>query len=321
MVARRLDARAAIALLAVAAIWATVLAMYATTHAPAVATAGAFDLTITAGVAMYLIAVRGGHLPRRALWLVVAAGALAARILLARSAAHVALAAAATIELAVIAVAIVRIRRAARAWRAARTRDVPRIDALDAALAATGLPAAVAGGLATELAVVGYALAGWRAPRHAGFTVHRTNGWALYAGVFVVLTLVETPVLHIALAGFGHPTAAWLATALSLYGALWLVGDLHALRHGGVVVTRDALELRLGVRWRGRIARTAIARVERGTASSKQVDFSILGANVVVHLYEPCMLRGLLGRRRTVTEVALSVDEPERFVDALTSWA
>jgi hypothetical protein len=251
---------------------------------------------------------------RRAVWLIVAAAAIAARIRLAGSASHAALAVAVMIELAVIVVVVIRIRRARRGWRAARARGAATIDALHDALAATGLPRVVAGAIATELSIAGYALAGWRAPRHAAFTVHRTNGWALYAGVFAALTLIETPVVHIALVGFGHPTAAWIVTALSLYGALWFVGDLHALRHGGVIVTPEALELRLGVRWRGRIPRTAIARVERGTATSKRVDFSILGANVVLTLRESCTLRGLLGRRRTVTEIALSIDDPDRFL-------
>src|SRR6185295_12122162 len=129
------------------------------------------------------------------------------------------------------------------------------IDALDAALAATGLPARVAGAIAAELVIAAHIVVGWRAPRTtpALFTSHRMNGWALYAWTFAALTLVEAPVVHLALVSWGHATAAWIASALSLYGAAWLIGDLHALRHGGIALTADALELRLGVRWRARI--------------------------------------------------------------------
>jgi hypothetical protein len=84
-----------------------------------------------------------------------------------------------------------------------------------------------------------------------------------------------------------------------------------------VTVGSDALELRLGVRWRGRIARATIERIERGTATAGIVDVSIVTSNVVVTLREPVTLRGLLGRRRTATRVALSIDEPDRFVAML----
>ena len=178
----------------------------------------------------------------------------------------------------------------------------------------------VAGAIACELTIVRYAIAGWRKPRAGVFTAHRVNGWPLYASTFVALTLVETPLVHVALSAFGHHVVAWVLTALSLYSALWFVGDLHALRHGGVDVTGDALELRLGVRWRARVPRAAVVWAARcDGATSKAVDFSILGANVVVRLAEPCEVRGLFGRRRVVRELALSIDEPDAFLAALRS--
>ncbi|HEY1553923.1 MAG TPA: hypothetical protein VGF94_03760 [Kofleriaceae bacterium] len=280
----RLYALAAFA--AVATIWAIVLALVTHVDRPAVAVAGAIDLTATCSLAVYLLAVRRGHLPRWVLTAVALAGAIAARVLLARS--HANVASAAAVEVLAIALVIARGGR-------------------------------VTGVLADELRVIGFAFAGWRAPRRDPhtFTVHRSGGWPLYAGVFVGLTLVEAPIVHLVLAAAGHPTAAWIATALSLYGALWLVGDVLALRHGGVTVGSDALELRLGVRWRGRIARATIERIERGTATAGIVDVSIVTSNVVVTLREPVTLRGLLGRRRTATRVALSIDEPDRFVAML----
>src|SRR5438132_1457589 len=87
--------------------------------------------------------------------------------------------------------------------------------------------------VALVLAIVGYAVAGWRRPRPAATRFTATNGWSLYAGVFAFLCVVETPVVHLALHAW--PTAAWIATALSLYSVVWLAGDAHALRHGGVV--------------------------------------------------------------------------------------
>ncbi|MBV8761678.1 MAG: hypothetical protein JO257_30570 [Deltaproteobacteria bacterium] len=305
-----------IPLAAVAAIWTIVWTMVILTGAPIVAAAGAFDLTATAGLAMYVLGVRPGQLPKRALTLTVAVGAIAARVLLARvgDATHAVIAAAVTLELAAIVVVVVRFSRARAAWRAASEAD----DRLETALRATGIPGVVAAAIACELMIVRCAFAGWRRPRGRLYSVHRTGGWGLYAGTFIALTLVETPLVHVALAAFGHTTIAWVATGLSLYSVVWLVGDLHALRHGGVALTPDVLELRLGVRWRARIPRAAIvwaARCEGATC--KATDFSILGANVVVRLAEPHEVRGLLGRRRVVRELALSIDEPDAFLAAL----
>lgn len=311
-------ARVAVPFGAVALIWMTVWTMALVTGAPIVAAAGAFDLTCTAGLAMYLLGVRPGRLPMRALTATVAAGAIAARVLLARvgDATHAVIAAAITLELAAIAVVVVRFRRARAAWRA--SSEPATADRLETALRATGIPAVVASAIASELTIVRYAVAGWRRPRGGVFTAHRTNGWSLYASTFVALTLVETPLVHVALSAFGHATVAWVLTALSLYSVVWLVGDLHALRHGGIAVTPDALDLRLGVRWRARIPRGAIVWAARCEgATSKAVDFSILGANVVVRLAEPHEVRGLLGRRRLVRELALSVDDPDAFLAAL----
>ena len=72
------------------------------------------------------------------------------------------------------------------------------------------------------------------------------------------------------------------------------------------------------MRWRARIARDEIVWAARcDGATCKASDFSILGANVVLRLARPHEVRGLLGRRRTMRELALSVDDADRFLAAL----
>jgi len=293
-------ARVVVPVGAVALIWMIVWTMVVVTGAPVVAAAGAFDLTATAGLAIWLLGVRPGYLPKRAVTVTIAVGAVAARLLLARAghASHIVFAAAITLELAAVIALVVRLRRG--------TSNI-------------GLLGRV---LATELTIMRFAFVGWRRPRGDWFTVHRTNGWALYAGTFVALTLVETPLVHVALSAFGHATVAWVLTALSLYSVVWLVGDLHALRHGGVAVRGDMLVVQVGVRWNARIPRAEIVWAARcDGATCKRSDFSVLGANVVLRLAAPHEVRGLFGRRRVVREVALSVDDADAFLAALRSDA
>ncbi len=140
------------------------------------------------------------------------------------------------------------------------------------------------------------------------FTVH--GAWSTYAGVFVVLTIVETPLVHWAL--LAYPLAAWTVTILQLATIVWLVADARALARGGVFVNEYAMELVIGNRWRGRIPYRLIESVERGDAPSKRESFAILGANVVLVLREPIAIWGRLGKR-VVERVALSIDELDRF--------
>ena len=302
-VTARLDTRL-VALAALAAVWCGALGAWHATHAPAVAIAATFDLVVTAGAVAFVLGVRG-----RVLAATIAAGALAAKLVFGRV-----LIVAGVLELATLAVVVIRVRRARLAWRVARTTDGPHA-ALATALSAV-LPALVAELVATELAVMAYAVVGWRRRTSTAFAVHRASGWPLIAGVFAALTLVEATVVHIVLVAACAPTIAWVASALALYGALWLVGDAHALRHGGVRLDGHELSIELGVRWRGRIAYAAIVRVMRG-AGPAELDVAIAGANVVIELREAVELVGLFGRRRRVRSLALELDEPDALVAAL----
>jgi hypothetical protein len=140
------------------------------------------------------------------------------------------------------------------------------------------------------------------------FTVH--GSWTTYAGVFVGLTVIETPLVHLALRSY--PIAAWVLTELQIYGVWWLVTDAWALARGGVFVGDD-VEVRIGKRWRGRFARDLVLRVERGEAREPEESFAILGANVVLVLSSPVVMRGPFGIRREVSRLALSIDDPEAF--------
>lgn len=257
---------------------------------PVVALAGAVDVTVTCSLVMYFGAVRRGHLPRWVMTVVAVVGAVLAKLLLARVHGAERIGVAVAIEAFALVMVVVRGSR-------------------------------VTGVFATEARIMAYALVGWRAPRRDArtFTVHRAVGWPLIIGVLVGLTIVETACMHLVLIAAGHATIAWVASALSLYSALWLVGDALAMRHGGVIVTDDALELRVGVRWRGRIPRAAIVSVERASLPPGALSCAVIEANVVVRLAEPCTLEKLFGRKRSASVIGLSIDEPDRFVAMLTA--
>src|SRR5207244_1724760 len=122
-----------------------------------------------------------------------------------------------------------RIRGRMRALRAA---GAPPLDALEQAFAPAigALPARL---LAAELGVFGYALGGWRRPTPPEdartFSMHRRAHYGVIVGVFVFLIAGETALLHLLVAHLSRP-AAWLMSVSSVWAALWLIGDAHAVR-------------------------------------------------------------------------------------------
>lgn len=327
MTSRRFELRAVLSCGAVLTIWigAWLTLQISATAAPparsAVALAASIDCVVTAGLVMYLLAIRPGRLPRWVLGVTLGIGLGLARVLLAHVAdpTRVVTIAAISLELGMLALLIVRGRGARARWRAERTAGHSALEALTATLVAVRLPARVASVVATELVLLGAVVTGWRRPDTGPtrFTSHRATGWPLYAGVLIFLLLVETSVLHVVLAAYVSPLVAWVMSAMSVYSALWLVGDVLVLRHGGVVIGARELELRIGVRWRGRVPWAAIAAIEcvEG-APAGAIDASILGANIVLRLHTPHQLIGLFGRRREGTVIALSIDDRDAFVAA-----
>jgi hypothetical protein len=356
-------ARAALGVGVVALVWA--VAWFAVMHAPpageaTIAIAAAIDFSATASLALYFIAVRPGHLPRWTLGVTLTIGLAMGKVTLATTAdaTTAVMAVGAAFELGVIAWLAIRGRRAYRAYRVSRAAGAQVLDALTEAFLAAKLPARVAGMMATELSLVATLVTGWRKPAPGAFTVHRNSGWSLYAGVLIFLTLVETSAVHVVLMTYASATAAWIVSALSVYTALWFVGDVLALRQGGVILRAAELELRIGVRWRGRIPWRLIESIEpfdsypkgigspdsslahpkgtgspdsslahpKGTGSPDSslahhavTNLSILGANVILNLREPVRIVGLLGRKRDATAIALSIDDREAFVAAVES--
>jgi hypothetical protein len=154
------------------------------------------------------------------------------------------------------------------------------------------------------------------------FTVHRRRGGAIVAGALAALGAIETFAVHLLV----HPHApalAWAITASSAATVAWMIADAIALARGGVIVGDDAIELRIGRRWRARIPRAAIDQLERVSGRVARapglVRAGVLGADLIVHLRAPAIVGGPLGVSRRASRIALTLDDPDGFVAAVTS--
>jgi len=155
---------------------------------------------------------------------------------------------------------VVAVVAALRRFSGARG-DLP--DRLRAALG-SGAVARIA---ANELAMLGLAFFSWRSrPEPGTLSVHRRSGWTAVFVAVLFMSAPETAGLHLLIARWS-PSVAWAATALGIYGVVWLLGDLRALQLRGVTVSGGVLRIRIGLRREADVPLSSIAAIEQGAAA------------------------------------------------------
>lgn len=291
-------------------------------------TAVTLDLLIGIPLLGYLLLVRGRNLP---VWSLVPLFVLAigvAHLVVPRER-RVLLDAVETIlpllELAVLAAVAFNARAIARAYRELRPRHLFAIEALREAVARrVGVPLAVEA-IATEFSLLYWAFAGWRAspnPRGEGLTsfpYHRKGSYSIVVAAISMAVVIETVGLHLLFA-LWTPIAAWIATGLSVYSLIWIVGDYQAMRLHPIVVSPARLHLRLGMRWAIDVRRDEVCAIHDTIEAPKSecVRFSALAEpDFWIELDRPREVRGLFGIRREARYLGIAVEDPASLRDLL----
>lgn len=181
--------------------------------------------------------------------------------------------------------------------------------------------------LAYEADVLRTALAGWRRPVLPAdvLTYHRTSAWGAIVVALLMATATEVTVVHLVVARWSVK-AAWLLTALGIYGALWILADWNACRGRPIAVKDGKLEVRFGLRWKVDIPLEAIAGVRAPGRALKRpspgadlhLHLALPGVPIaILELDRPVTAVGIYGLRRRVRSVGLGVDEPRRLARLL----
>jgi hypothetical protein len=229
------------------------------------------------------------------------------------------------LELGLLVFLVIKVRSVRRQCRGAgiSSDDFPEVvERVLLDVTGTNRPAKI---MATEVAMLYYGFIGWfRGPGPGAgerFTYHRESGHGLVLGVFMLLIVVETAVLHWLLL----PRIAWLAwilLALGLYSFVFLFADLNAARLRPVVLEDDELTIRTALRWRVTVPVSSISAIDRETGDIEDRE-GLLNAvlvgnqNLVLHLDGPVKAQGLYGIEREVDRIALAMDDPDTLVKAL----
>ena len=158
------------------------------------------------------------------------------------------------------------------------------------------------------------------------FTYRSARSGSLTVAISIVV-LIETVALHFVIAS-RHPVLAWCLTVVSLSAVLWIARDYRALGNGAVRFDDRTLYLRIGRRLDLELPLAAIERAFAPTfrdlptpGTNQGRDYLNLtkpaAPNVLLGLCEPRRVRLTAGLRRTVTRLALRVDDPDGFLRAL----
>ena len=227
-------------------------------------------------------------------------------------------------EIGLLALILLRVRKGVRV--ASTQQDV--LDRLEA-VAGEILPLpALARALAQEIAVFYYALFSWRSkpqvPSDASaFSIHKDSGFVALLGVIAGASVLEIPVVHLLLRRV-HPAAAWVATALGVYGTLWIVALARSVILRPVLLLSDGIEIRNGFLWRLHIPLDRVRSVQRlqGPAPSRRTAGYLRVAlladpQFMLELDAPCIASGPFGLSKPVTRVGLAVDGAAAFETAL----
>lgn len=260
--------------------------------------AAIFDLCTVPPLAYWLLVVRRGAARPRAIARVAVLAVAFCALLFGREVRLLAV----PLELGLLWLAVSSVRRALRARAAADP-----VAALRAGLVEALGDNAAAGAVAAELSVLWFALLSWGRAAPRGFTAYKRAGWiAIYAALAIAILAEGIPLHFLLPRGW-----AIASTALHVYSALWMVGDLRAMVLRPITVDGGMLYLRIGLKWEADVPLRDLAAIEPGPRV-EGLKLGVLGsANLILRLRAPIELRGPFGIRRTAQVLSLQVDDPD----------
>jgi hypothetical protein len=147
------------------------------------------------------------------------------------------------------------------------------------------------------------------------FSYHRAIAPMLWA--FVAIALVELIVVHLLLAHWSR-TAALILSALSLASILWLVSVIRSFRRLPVLITPDALVMRVGTLKGATVPLSQVAGLRESWDAEWLRRRDVLNLALIAYPNVVVMLHGPLQMGRCeVIAIAHRLDDPLAFTAAL----
>lgn len=166
----------------------------------------------------------------------------------------------------------------------------------------------------------------------------RTNDYGLVVGLLLIGSVVDIPFLHLLVYNLvpdEYRIAAHCAVVfLTVYGLVWIISDLRAIKASSHSVSDTEFRLQLGWRLSGCIPTSSILRAWKAPDSLRRwrIDNKIRRSdinlitpldppNVLLEIKEGTYLDFLLAKRRASKYLALYVDAPGELIERLSQSA
>jgi hypothetical protein len=222
---------------------------------------------------------------------------------------------------------------AAKGWRLIRSYQLayqqPHVwPAAQVAVQQTLGPAGVL--LLAEVEMLRYAVLGWWAKPEillhtAVFSTYRESGFTAFASMVGVALVVEATVVHLLVSLWSAQLAGWLLF-LEGYTLVMLLAHGQAVRLRPVLLTADTLHLQVGFVWQLTVPvaeLVAVASVRDTPAPAPDLlnltKLLFTTPNLVLTFSHPVTVKGPYGVQRTGKRLAVYLDQPQQFREALKS--
>lgn len=182
---------------------------------------------------------------------------------------------------------------------------------------------------ASELTVLRFGLLCWKKPMQSSkiinsFSVYKDAGYPALIGVMLFVCLIEIVAVHLLLLQHSK-TAAVVLTIVSVYGMLFVVGDLSAIVKSPILIMEKLLLLRVGFRWRALVEIDNIASVKKINENFQPETNCFKGSilkssgNVLITFKNPVLIERLYKIPITVNSIITSIDREADFLIQLTN--
>ena len=180
--------------------------------------------------------------------------------------------------------------------------------------------------LVSEFSILQLALTGFWPTREVAFegeafTIHRESGATLILRCLAGISFIEAVCVHLAVHNWSA-RVAWGLTAVSVYGALFLLALARGFELRPLVVTSDGILFRAGLLWGASVKRASVSTIERVSGCDNELSRLRIAMfaepNVLITFGDDQRAEGLYGRTKIIRQIAISLDQPDNFIKALT---
>lgn len=205
--------------------------------------------------------------------------------------------------------------------------DLPVIFSFPAAVETFIPPQKIVRILCTEMMMFYYAFATWRERPENGVTLHKNTSYVAMQMMIIHGIIIETLGIHWWLHDVA-PVLSIILLLLNIYSVFFFIGDMQAMRLTPVLFKDKAVYMTEGLMKSVKIPYDQIEEIvtdnlvlerklSKKTLQFIVRDFEKLQPQIILRMKEPVQAVYYLGIKKQFKEVAIRVDDPQRFLQQL----